>query len=121
MLPERQINENIYKSYEDLINEFDSEDWIKSYVYWELSLIKELGFETNFLNEENYTDNKMIKLNDKSFKIPKMLFKNYKNTITNEDAKEALIFNKNLLLENFIIPNRLSFPLFRNILENYFE
>ena len=39
----------------------------------------------------------------------------------NNEIKIALNFNKNLLLENFIIPNRLQFPFFRNILENYFN
>ena len=34
--------------------------------------------------------------------------------------KEALVFNKNLLIENFISPNNLKFPLFRNLLENYY-
>ena len=38
----------------------------------------------------------------------------------NDNYKKALSFNRNLLMENFIIPNRLKFPLFRNILENYF-
>ena len=37
------------------------------------------------------------------------------------DVKHALNFNKELLIENFINPNRLRFPLFRNILEGYFK
>ena len=41
--------------------------------------------------------------------------------IYNYEIKEALIFNKELLLENFINPNKLRFPLFRNILENYYS
>ena len=39
---------------------------------------------------------------------------------SNNEIIDALIFNKNLLMENFIIPNRLKFPLFRNILESYY-
>jgi hypothetical protein len=49
-----------------------------------------------------------------------LLNKNINNDF-NQEIKKALNFNKNLLLENFIIPNRLSFPLFRNILEDYFN
>ena len=41
--------------------------------------------------------------------------------IYNNEIKEALTFNKELLLENFINPNKLRFPLFRNILESYFN
>ena len=90
LLPERQINKNIYNSFENLLFDLGSDNWIKLYINWELLLIKELGFETN------------LKIN------------------YNNNTKKALTFNRNLLMENFIIPNRLKFPLFRNILENYF-
>ena len=73
-----------------MLNNLRTENWIRLYINWELSLIKELGFETNL--KTNY----------------------------NDDTKKALTFNRSLLMENFIIPNRLKFPLFRNILENYF-
>jgi len=90
LLPERQINQNIYYAYEKMLNDLKSENWIELYINWELSLIKELGFETKV---------------DKNF---------------NGNAKKALSFNRNLLMENFVVPNRLKFPLFRNILEDYF-
>ena len=122
LLPERQINENIYNSFEKMLNDFKTKNWIHFYICWEFSLIKELGFEINLLNKNNYNSESKnsIKINNKSFRIPKILLntnikKNYK-----EEIKEALIFNKNLLLENFIIPNSLKLPLSRNILENYY-
>ena len=120
LLPERQINKNIYNSFEKMLNELKSANWIQLYIYWELSLIKELGFEIDFLKLENINNNS-IEINDKTFKIPRMLFdqkieKDYDNKV-----KEALIFSKNLLLENFISPNGLKLPLFRNILENYYN
>jgi len=120
LLPERQINKNIYNSFEKMLNELKSANWIQLYIYWELSLIKELGFEIDFLRLENINNNS-IEINDKTFKIPRILIdqkieKNYDN-----EVKEALIFNKNLLLENFISPNGLKLPLFRNILENYYN
>ena len=90
LLPERQINKKIYNSFENMLFDLKSDNWIKLYINWELSLIKELGFETNL--KANY----------------------------NDDTKKALMFNRNLLMENFIIPHGLKFPLFRNILENYF-
>ena len=73
-----------------MINALHDEKWINLYINWELNLIKELGFDNN------------IQKNDSL------------------DIKKALNYNRNLLLENFIIPNRLKFPLFRNILEKYF-
>ena len=90
LLPERQINKKIYNSFENMLSDLKLDNWIKLYIDWELSLIKELGFETNL--KANYNDN----------------------------TKKALIFNRNLLMENFIIPHGLKFPLFRSMLENYF-
>ena len=90
LLPERQVNKKVYIFFENMLADLRSDNWIKIYIKWELSLIKELGFEANL--KPNY----------------------------NDDIKTALTFNRNLLMENFIIPNRLKFPLFRNILENYF-
>ena len=122
LLPERQINKEIYNSFEKMLSELQFTNWIKLYIFWELSLIKDLGFETNFLNStnsENITNN-LIKINNRSFRIPKVLTNKDRKMIYNHDIKEALIFNKNLLMENFIIPNNLKFPLFRNILENYY-
>jgi DNA repair protein RecO (recombination protein O) len=91
LLPERQINKKIYSSFGTMLIDLRCDNWIKLYIDWELSLIKELGFETNL--KINYDNN----------------------------PKKALSFNRNLLMENFINPNRLKFPLFRNILESYFN
>jgi len=123
LLPERQINTLIYNSFENMIDDLKLKSWIKSYIYWELYLIKQLGFEINFLNEKNKNVNKenFIKINGKSLKIPNLFNQDDLKENVNSDIKEALIFNKNLLLENFILPNKLKFPLFRNILEKYYN
>ena len=123
LLPERQINKKIYNSLEKMLSELKSENWIKLYIYWELSLIKDLGFEVNFLNAENPEAkvNNLVEINNKSFTIPKMLFDNGLKKSYSREIKEALIFNKNLFMENFILPNKLKFPLYRNILESYYQ
>ena len=90
LLPERQTNSKVYNFFENMLSDLKSDNWIEIYINWELSLIKELGFEAD-------------------------LRKNY-----NMGIKKALTFNRNLLMKNFFIPNNLKFPLFRNILENYF-
>jgi len=122
LLPERQINKMIYNKFENLLNNLKLPEWIFLYISWELSLIKELGFELNFHKGKIPNDSaNLLTLNDKSFKIPNFLLK--KEDIYNlsqTEIKEALIFNKNIFLENFIIPNRLRFPLSRNLLEKYY-
>ena len=120
LLPERQVNENVYNSFEKMLDNLKSSYWITLYIYWELSLIKELGYEVNFLN--NLDNNNSITINNKIFKVPKILFKNHEEKeFNNKDVMEALIFNKNLLMENFIIPHKLGFPLYRSLLEHYYN
>ena len=98
-----------------MLNNLKSDNWINLYIHWELTLIKQLGFEINLLSANN-----PIKINNKLFTIPNLLLKNNIDKNSNNEIRDALIFNKNLLMENFIIPNRLKFPLFRNILESYY-
>ena len=115
LLPERQINKIIYNSFEKMLNNLKSDNWINLYIHWELALIKQLGFEINLLSANN-----PIKINNKLFTIPNLLLKNNIDKNSNNEIRDALIFNKNLLMENLITPNRLKFPLFRNILESYY-
>ena len=123
LLPERQLNRKIYNSFENLLNKLCYDNWIKLYIFWELSLVKELGFEIN-LSDKKYSTNSAnysVALNDKVFKIPRLLFESNDMKVSKNEIKEALIFNKNLLMENFIFPNKIKFPLSRNILEKYFN
>ena len=76
LLPERQINEKIYNSFELMLNNLISENWIQFYIHWELSLIKELGFEIDFFDMKNSQKiiSNSIEINNKSFRIPRILF-----------------------------------------------
>ena len=123
LLPERQLNRKIYNSFENLINKLCYENWIKLYIFWELSLVKELGFEINLHDKKNLKNsaNYTVDVNNKVFKIPRLLSEPYDMKVSKNEIKEALIFNKSLLMENFIFPNKIRFPLSRNILEKYFN
>ena len=122
LLPENQINSKIYKSFESLMKYMHQDDWIKLYIFWELSLIKELGFEIyGSIKKKNSNDKiSYIEINDKLFQIPEIILNNEKSITSNLDVRSALSFNKNIIYEHFIIPNKLRFPLSRNILQKYF-
>lgn len=122
LLPERQINTKIYLSFENLLKNIGSNYWINMYIFWELSLIRELGFDINISNNTQVLKNKsLVKINEKLHKIPELILNENVKKNTNASIKEALYFNKNILIENFIEPNRLRFPYSRNILEKYFN
>ena len=59
-------------SFEKFMQSIDTDNWIALYIFFEISLIKELGFESD------------IKINN------------------NDNYKKALSFNRNLLMENFV-------------------
>ena len=123
LLPDRQINKKIYYSFEKFLSYLNNDDWIKFYIFWELSLIKELGFEIIFPNDKvsEGSVKKSIELNGKHFEIPKLILDDNAKNNSNNDIKEALMFNKNILIENFILPNQLRFPISRSMLEDYYN
>ena len=83
--------------------------------------MKELGFEISFFNKNNKLNNNFINVNGRSFKIPRIVLDSDIKKVSNAEVKEALIFNKNIILENFILPNKLRYPISRNILEKYYN
>ena len=123
LLPERQINKKIFYSFEKLLNNLNDSRWINLYILWELSLIKELGFEIDFLKKGNHLNEtkKSIEINNKYFRIPSLLTEKKMLKVTKFQIREALEFNRSLIMENFIIPNQLRFPLSRNLLEKYYN
>ena len=123
LLPERQINKKIYISFDQLVEQFNQDNWIKLYIFWELSLIKELGFEINFRDKNYFLNhtNDSFEINDRYLKVPELLLKRNIKELSNVKIREALTFNKNLIMENFILPHGLKLPLSRNILEKYYD
>ena len=121
LLPDSQINKKIYDSFDFFLNKLNSKNWIQLYIYWELSLIKELGYEIDFFNNKNVPKKQnYITINEIKFSIPNLLSDKNMIDYSNNDIREALLFNRSLLMENFISPNRLSLPLSRKILERYY-
>jgi len=116
ILPDEQINKKIFESYESLIEDLFKSKWIISFIYWEQLLIKELGFDFNLFKKDEFSNSEI-----KGNKIPK-LFLNKKNiALSKKDVKEALQFNKNLILSNFFDGNNIKIPKSRLILEKYYN
>ena len=126
LLPESQPYKNLYLSLRKLIKNLDQENWATNYVYWELELLKELGFDPyleQFSNDLDETiDHKTIEIDNIRYQVPIFLLKEKKNLIIdNKNISTALSFTRNLLSNKFFIPNNLIFPKARIILENYFN
>ena len=126
LLPDSQPNRKIYDSFEELINSLNIENWIFVYIFFEINLIKELGYDTNLVKyTNNNKDNKQlikIKIDEYIYEIPNYLInKKIPSNYTNLLIRKSLYFTRQVMQNKFFIPNNLIFPKSRIILENYFN
>ena len=126
LLPESQQNKKIYNSFEKLINSINLENWIFIYIFFELNLIKDLGYDTNLeqysSNERTNNDISKIKIDGYIYEVPNFLiFKKIPVEFNNTLIRKSLYFTRNVLQNKFFIPNNLLFPKSRVVLENYFN
>ena len=126
LLPESQQNKKIYNSFEKLINSINLENWIFIYIFFELNLIKDLGYDTNLeqysSTESIKNDIIKIKIDGSIYEVPNFLiFKKIPVEFNNTLIRKSLYFTRNVLQNKFFIPNNLLFPKSRVVLENYFN
>ena len=59
---EAQANKKVYSLIKDLFNLLTDQNWLKKYVFWELELLKLLGYDLELENlvEKNLEDNKTV-------------------------------------------------------------
>ena len=124
VLPENQSYLSIYESLDNLLKDFDKEDWSIKYLDWEINLINGLGFGFNIdtskyiqMKEKKILD---ITLDNVEYKIPSFLvFKDLKET-NFKDIYYGLNFSRRLIENKFFIPNNIRFPKSRKLLEQKF-
>ena len=126
LLPESQPNKSIYRSFESFLNCLNFEEWIFSYIFFELNLIIDLGYDPNLIKfkkkEINLLNISKIKIDSFSYEVPEYLIikkipKNYSNIL----IKKSLFFTRSIIQNKFFIPNKIPFPNSRIQLENYFK
>jgi len=126
LLPESQPNKKIYNSFEKLINSINLDYWIFLYIYFEINLIKDLGYDTNLSEHSNEIKNDKdflkTKIDGYIYEIPNYLIqKKMPGKFTNLLIRKSLYFTRQVMQNKFFIPNNLLFPKSRIILENYFN
>ena len=126
LLPDSQPNKKIYDSFEKLINSIHLKNWIFLYIFFEINLIKELGYDTNLMEHlTSYKDEEIffkIKIDGYIYEIPNyLILKKIPNNFSNKLIRKSLYFSRQVMQNKFFIPNNLLFPKARIILENYFN
>ena len=126
LLPEAQQNKKIYNSFEKLMNSINLKNWIFIYIFFELNLIKDLGYDTD-LGQYSSTESKnndilKIKIDGYIYEVPNyLIIKKIPLEFNNTLIRKSLYFTRNVLQNKFFIPNNLLFPKSRVVLENYFN
>ena len=122
LIPIAQPYSQIYNSVKKILDNLDNNNWLTLYIFWELNLIKELGFGPDLIN---YTNNKIknnilnIDIDGVNYEVPSLLVNKDIANIDNSLLKKSLTFTRSLMQNKFYIPNNIPFPKSRIILENY--
>ena len=122
LLPDEESYKNIYLSLNNLIKNLENKNWPIIYSFWEVNLIKELGF--GFKTEKTSSTDDLISINIDNvvYKVPKFIInEEIPENFSKKTINQALSFTRNLLLNKFFLPNNLFLPRSRLVLENCFN
>ena len=117
--PEYQKNQFIYSLIDNFYLLLKSDNWIKNYIYWELELLKVLGYELKF---ENLVDKKIVEnqliyfsksVTDKKI-VPNFLLDKTSDTESISSLLDGLKIIGDYLDKTILKPNNLNHPLNRS-------
>ena len=113
LLPDSQPNQNIYKSFEEFVNSIKLDNWVIFYIFLELNLIKDLGYDPNlelFKKNKSESDFQKIKIDTFTYDVPSYLIQNsIPDELSKNLIKASLNFTRNIIQNRFFIPNNLPF------------
>ena len=125
LLPDSQPNKNIYKSFEEFVNSIKLDNWVIFYIFLELNLIKDLGYDPNlnqFKKNKSENDVQKIKIDTFTYNVPSYLIQNkIPENFSKNLVKTSLNFTRSIIQNRFFLPNNLPFPKSRILLENYYS
>ena len=125
LLPEEQHIKNFYKAFEEFLNYINLNNWIILYIFFELNLIKFLGYDTNLSqfknNDLTSRDTVKVKIDTLFYEIPVYLILNKPpEKISKYLISKSLYFTRNLIQSRFFLTNNLPFTKYKNLFESYY-
>ena len=120
---ERQTNNNVFLLIENLYKLLNHQDWLKEYIFWELDLLKLLGYDLELENlvEKNLEDSKTVYFansqNEKKY-VPNFLIE--KNLVVSDIniLLSGLKLVGDFLDKTILKPNNINHPNSRIIFIN---
>ena len=120
---EAQENKKVYSLIEDLFNLLNDQNWLKKYIFWELELLKLLGYDLELENlvEKNLEDNKTVYFatsnNEKKY-VPNFLIEKDLEVTDVNILLSGLKLVGDYLDKTILKPNNLNYPNSRVIFLN---
>ena len=127
LLPELLSYNSIYVLFSNFLNELKfNNQWIVHYIFWEMNLLKEIGFDMNLksnLLSDTQTEKNMIIVNidNEKINIPTFMTEEKIENIDSKSIFIALKFIGKFLEKKILIPNKINYPTSRRNLENCFR
>ena len=112
---EAQANKKVYSLIEDLFNLLNDQNWLKKYIFWELELLKLLGYDLELENlvEKNLEDNKTVYLatsyTEKKY-VPNFLIEKDLDVTDINILLSGLKLVGDYLDKTILKPNNLNYP-----------
>jgi len=107
----------------NLINEFyfilNDNDWLKKYIFWELELLKNLGYDLKFdsLVKKKIIDNKILYMAESSTEkkiVPSFLINKEESVKDLKTLLSGLKLVGDYIDKTILKPNNINFPISRN-------
>ena len=114
---ENQANQKVYQSLEIFFNLLNNKFYFKDYIYWELELLKNFGYELNYADHTKIIKRNGISIyvskSDENKIIPDFLIKNKILNISNSDLILAFDLTGDFMSKSILNDNNLSIPEIR--------
>ena len=115
---ESQENLKIFKLIENFFKTLQSDDWIKEYIFWELELLKLIGYDLQLQNivdheQINNTTVYFVKSSTEKKIVPNFLIDKKNNNLDNVDLFKGLKLVGDYLDKSILRPNNIISPTAR--------
>ena len=114
---EAQKNQKLYDLIKNFYQILQDENWLKKYIFWELNLFREIGFQLDLKNfvEKKIVNNQVKYISKSSTKkeIPNFLIEKNDNKEDLSVLLEGLKFISDFLEKTILKPNNISSPISR--------
>ena len=112
---DNQSNSNIYKLIQDFYNFLENKNWINKLIFWELELLKLIGYDLelkNIVKEEIIDDKKLyfVSSNDEKKYIPNFLVEKNNEVVDFNQMFTGLKLIGDYLDKSILRPNNISHP-----------